>query len=265
VKGLMECWNFGNFLSLSTEIANFLAWEPHPKDINEILLMFARREYGEKSASYVMKAWSHFSKATDYYPLSLKVLYFSPLNRGPAYPFFFEKLDKPMPPAGFLDNKIGDRLSDWTMPYGPKRVISGFKKLAREWEKGIILLNKAINFVPVEKKTNAKKDFNIAKAMLCQVKSTINFARFTILRNKLYEENDTVRIDELLDKMVSIVKNEIKNDLECKELVVYDSKLGFHVEAQGYMYNAMLIDKKVAGLKEILQLKIPNFRNKIQK
>lgn len=275
--GLMGCWNFGNILSHNTELANWFSWAPLPKSINEILTKIAIRDFGEEKAKNFVKAWRHFSKASDHYPFAMKLVYWGPMNFGPAYPLFFKKVNIHMPTPWLLPKEIkynmmnekcmerteyGDILDDFCQPFGPERVIKSFKLLCKEWEKGVNLIKEALPFVPKRLKEKAEKEYIVAAAILSQFKSTINFTEFTYLRDRLYKAKDDRKKKNILRKLISIANDEIQNSLFCKKLARKENTLGFHGEAFGYMYTPEKIDQKVKMVRDIIKKEIPEYIKK---
>jgi hypothetical protein len=112
VAGVLECWNFGNILSLNTELANWFSWKPLPSDTVAFLRKIAVREYGEPAADLFVRAWRIFSEATDNYPFSNPFIYDSPIHHGGAQPLIFKKTGKPLAVTWLLPaipNEGGDR------------------------------------------------------------------------------------------------------------------------------------------------------------
>jgi len=254
VAGLMATWNFGNFPTISTEIASEMSWQDGSEPSDTILLKYAGALYGKENARDVVRAWAHFSKATDFYPLDMKFFYWGPLNRGSViYPFTLEKLDRQMARAWLFDDPFGDRMSDWTCVLGVSRTIRALERTANRWKRGVGILENLLDKVPPEKKNGARKDWAVAKAFLLLARSTANFARFHDLRDRRLQIKAPKKRKEMYKKMKNVCLNEMKLVDEFYPLIKVDNRIGFHAEAQGYFITRKALDEKKENLREIIK------------
>lgn len=250
----MECWNFGNFPTLVTEIASEMSWENGAEPRDKILLKYASELYGKENASEVVMAWDYFSKATDYYPLDMKFFYWGPLNRGSIiYPFSLEKLDRQMARAWLFDDPFGDRMSDWTSVLGVKRTIRALTKMADRWARGVEVLENLLEKIPSKRMGKARKDWAVAKAFLLLAQSTANFAKFHNLRDRRLQTKNETRKKKMYEEMRKMCFDEMKLICEFAPLIRIDSRIGFHAEAQGYFITQNDIENKRKNLKEIIE------------
>lgn len=110
VSGMMTCWNFGNMASIATEVAGEYSWAPQPPDAATGLRRVAVRHFGEAAAADVVAAWDLLTRAHDDFPSSIPTMYYGPIGRGPAFPFVFDRIDRPFPDSWLLTDDIeGDR------------------------------------------------------------------------------------------------------------------------------------------------------------
>ena len=259
VVGAMQCWNFGNILSLNTEVASAFSWAPLPKSIDGYLQQVATREFGAKAAGAVVKAWACFSKATDHYPFSIPLLYWGPQHFGPAFPLYFRKVNRHLPIPWLLPAEIeydtdfswmkftqfGDQIENYLGPFKPQQLVSCFDNLLAEWRHGLALMRKALASVPRTLKPNAEREYGVAAAVCSQFATVRNVTEFTHLRNQYWEEKDPTARQALLQLLLAIAEAEIANALACRSLALKNNQLGFHGEAMGYDYTPAKIDAKV--------------------
>jgi hypothetical protein len=267
VSGAMECWNFGNILSLNTEIANWFSWSPQPVNADDFMRKIAIREYGEPSSDLFVQAWRIFSRATDYYPFSNQYIYEGPMHHGGAQPLFFKKINKPLAMTWLLPNEIkynayeefmsrgeyGDDISAICKKFGVAGTLRLLNKMCDEWETGVKNLKTAVALASGEYVKNALKAFSVAAAVLSQFRSAAHFIEFTSLRNEFYDCLDLENKIAILEKMEAIAHKEKENSEELMRLLPMEKTLGFHGEAFGYMYNKKKIDRKLKDLSLMME------------
>ena len=98
---------------------------------------------------------------------------------------------------------------------------------------------------------SAHKDYAVAAAVLGQITSARHFIEFTVLRNRL-PENDGAPRWRLIACMRKIAEAERVNAEKFFELIKMDSRLGFHGEGFGYLYTPAKIRKKIKGIDQLL-------------
>jgi hypothetical protein len=266
VKGSMECWNFGNMLSLNTEVANWFSWKPFPKSAEELLKRIAVRDTGVKAAPAFVRAWKQFSKAADHFPISMDFLYWGPANAGPAYPLLFKREDRHMPPTHLLPKEVvynfkkksltfteyGDNLENFCGVFSPEETVAMLKKFCAAWKNGVDGMERALSAVPESLRTTAESHYAVAAAVLRQLTSARHVTEFLWLRNMLPEQSSCVKRRQLIVRMRNVAEAELDNAGKALELLAMDSRLGFHGEGFGYMYTPKKIDQKIKGLKKLL-------------
>ena len=267
VSGAMESWNFGNILSLNTEVANWFSWTPAPDDIDGFLTQLAARDFGKSAAAGFARAWRLFSQAADHYPFSIPLVYWGPQQFGPAFPLFFEKIDRHMPIPWLLSEEItydthidwmqytgfGDQIANYLGPFTAEKLVSCFDNLIEEWEQGLESMRSAIADVPARLKQNADREYAVAAAVMSQFTTVRNVTEFTHLRNRWYEEPPAAERRTLLQRLLTIAEDEIGNSAACKTFIRSNRMLGFHGEAFGYDYTPAKIDAKIAAVEEAIK------------
>lgn len=257
--GAMECWNFGNILSHNTEVANWYSWAPFPESTDELLTKMASRDYGQAAAPAFVEAWSIFSKATDHYPFSIPLLYWGPQHFGPAYPLFFEKVDRHMPIPWLLPAEVkydtefswmdytdfGDEIANYLGGFTAEKLVSCFDNLVDEWGVGVARIEAVLGDVPERLRAKAESEHAVCAAVLSQFTTVRNVTEFTTLRNAYLDETDMAVRRTQLARMIEIAENEVENAAACLPLIPRNPMLGFHGEAFGYDYTSAKIEAKL--------------------
>ena len=86
--------------------------------------------------------------------------------------------------------------------------------LETEWQRGLDAMTRALAHVPPQKREAARREFGVAKSILCCVRSCMNLTRFLVARQKLYAEPDKARRDEILAQMHTVAEAELANARE---------------------------------------------------
>lgn len=250
VEGMMTCWNFGNMPSLATELAGTMCWAPQPQP-DEAVAQIATMHFGAAAAHQVVEGWRLLSEAIEDFPGSIPVLYNYPGNRGPAFPFVLERIGRGFPASWLLERDIdADDPSGWAVPFGAEHALKCLRSLCEKWEKGVAALEAAVPLAAGADRAELEREVGVARMCLIQFRSAANVTDFLLTRNRWYETSDVGEKETLKRRMLEIIEDERENCEAALPLVDADSRLGFHGEAYGYMYNRELIEKKLARLEE---------------
>lgn len=263
VAGMMTCWNFGNMPSTGLEVAGEFSWAPQP-EIEEGLLAVARRNFGSDAAADVVEGWRLITEAHSDFPGSIPVLYYGPVSRGPAFHFIWDQIDRKFPRSWLLDTEIeGDRLNDWTSPFGPEKVSECYRTVAENWLDGIKRMEQGLEKTSGPDRNRLEREIGVARICRIQLISGANVVDFLLARDEMYSESDPERKRDLLERLEQICRDEVQNARAAIPLCEADSRLGFHGEAYGYLFNRDLIEEKLEGLQEILENRIPEMRRSL--
>jgi len=253
VTGLMTCWNFGNMPSLATELAGLLAWDPQPEDPDEVLAQLASRHFGPEAAPRVVEAWNLLSEAIEDFPGSIPVQYHGPVSRGPAFPFVLERINQTFPRSWLLDCDVdGDDMSNWLSPFTAEHVLTCFHSLCGRWREGVRAMLDALPLAQGGDAEALAREAGAARVCGCQFRSAANVVDFLLTRDQWYEAEDAEAKETLRGRLVEILRDEERNCEEALPLVDADSRLGFHGEGYGYMFNRPLIEAKLSRLRDAL-------------
>jgi hypothetical protein len=239
ICGFMGSWNFGNMISANTAAFNYFLSQKKLGAKKSELSAFAESYFADCDKKLTAEAWLKFSEAMDNYPFCIPFLYVSPVNYSMAYQIKPARINKkPCGRSWLMDKRNGDFLDDCYGEYTLDEIIKGLGILQKEWKKGISILKKALN-----NSVGKNKEEELSNASCCYhaFRSAWNTFKAYKLRKKWSEAK--------IPQYIRIIRNEQENLEAALPLVKKDKRLGFHGEAFDYMFNAELIEKKIATLK----------------
>jgi hypothetical protein len=292
VTNVIQSWYFGNYPGIMNKIAGelaFEAWEDNnkyqdrPQIEYDFLYRLAKIEWGSH-APKIVKAWYYFYNGYNNYPMSTLFQCYGPMHDGVVWPLHLFPVHTPLAPTWKLDFPTsGDSIGECILSFTIKEIIELCEDMVRYWEKGVNILKTISPFF----KNNLErlKDIGVAEALGIQFESGLNIMKFYNLREQilwgspLVHANDDLNnhgqsgSDEIafpyadsnnksscLEEMEAIVKEEIKLSLKMFELCKFDSRLGFHSEAEGYKYYPEKLLWRVECLKRLLKNEFPKMR-----
>ena len=262
VTGMMTCWNFGNMPSLATEVAGEMTWGPQPEPA-EAVLRVAARNFGPEAAADVAAGWQQLCRAQDDFPGSIPVMYYGPISRGPAFHFVFDQVDQKFPRSWLLDTVTGGDRLDWVNPFGAEKVLECYRATADQWAEGVATMRRALAKAEGADRARLEREIGVAELCRLQLVSAANVTDFLLTRDAMYAADDPGEKARLLDRMEQLCRDEHESATQAIPLCEADSRLGWHGEGYGYMINGPLIERKLEGLREIMQQRIPAERSKL--
>ena len=255
VDAAMQCWYFGNYPGLMNKAAGELSFEPFPAEPMAFLEELARPDW-HADAPRVARAWHLFSMAYREFPMNIQFEWYGPLHNAIAWPLHLFPVDEPLSPTWLLRHfpeVSGDRVGEClgyhhTLP----EALELCRRMERLWSKGeaeLLPLRDSCRHDP-----ERLKDIGLAEAVGLQIRSTVNMLEFYRLREELlYLHKDH------LDTMAELVRKEIANTRRMRELCLADSRLGYHSEAEGYLFFPEKLQARIALLEELLEKDFPAF------
>ncbi len=253
VDAAMQCWYFGNYPGLMNKAAGELSFEPFPADAMAFLEELARPDW-RADAPKVAKAWHLFSMAYRQFPMNIQFEWYGPLHNAIAWPLHLFPVDEPISPTWLLNQfpeVSGDRVGEClgfhhTLP----EALELCREMLRLWNDGLAELLPLRNAYLVD--AERIKDICLAEAVGLQIKSAVNMLEFYRLREEMF----CLHKDNLA-AMAELVRDEIANSRRMKELCLADSRLGYHSEAEGYLFFPEKLDARIALLEELLEKDFP--------
>ncbi len=255
VSAVMQCWYFGNYPGVMNKAAGELSFSPFYSSERDFLEHLARPDWG-KNAPLTAKAWEHFSAGYRKFPANLAFEWYGPLHNSIVWPLHLFPVNQPLAPTWLLKNFpeiSGDRAGECLgYHHTIEEALALCREMLAEWQSGMDILEK----LRPEYRNNPDRlaDIDLAKAILIQIKSTCNVLDFYRLReNMLFG-----RIDHL-PEMREIVRSETANTLEMAEICRRDSRIGYHSEAEGYLFFPEKLEARAELLQELLAEDFPKF------
>ena len=255
VTAAMQCWYFGNYPGLMNKAAGTLSFLPFPQDGLQYLEELARPDW-RKDAPEVAQAWHEFSQAYRKFPANICFEWFGPLHNCIAWPLHLIPVNEPIAPSWVLKNfpeVSGDRIGE---SLGFHHTIDEAFALCREmnelWQKGLSKLEKLKEFYLNDPPRLA--EISLAGAVGLQIRSCCNMLEFYQLReDMLFNKKDN------LERMREIVIDEISNSRIMLELCQKDKRLGYHSEAEGYLFYPEKLAARIDLLNDLLNIDFPAF------
>lgn len=269
VSHTMLSWYFGSYPGVMNKAAGELSAEPFPASEDVFLRRLAALYWRDRDIPSVVQAWKHFSEGYQNYPLTIRFQYFGPMHSGPVWPLFLKPKDaplsptwqlgsgagKPWPPSG---DRVGESLGD---VFTLEEAVELTRRMSVEWDRGVAILS-ALE-TPYGSEPDRISDIGVARALGIQFRSGYNILRFYFLREKMLRMEGIGRL-ALLKQLSDIVREELSMDERLLALCEKDSRLGFHSEAEGYLYFPEKIRWRMDQLRKVLANDVPELEQVIR-
>ena len=248
VDGFLMSWTLGGYPSPNLMIPGLFDRCPVPSK-DEVLQELAVKRYGPNGSADARRAWTLMSEAYREYPYSGSVVYYAPVQMGPANLFRAQ-------PAGYSATMTGlpyDDLDNWRSIYPAEVFISQFEKVAKGFDKAIPLLQRASRAKDVPDPADVKADLRYAQVVRIHFASVANQSRYILLRRQLGEPGlDAGRKEQLTNEMRKVIEEEIRLTEELYPLVLEDSRVGFEAANQ-YFYVPNDLLEKIISCRQLLE------------
>jgi len=293
VNGTLESWSSGYTPNFMTELRAWYCWSDAPP-LDELLGAMAARDFGSGSPKMVRKAWDHFSQAIRLVPdtgpnmgtnnaIGNPLFFQEPPLRTTTFTHSWTDHDKWM---GYFGGQINpywpftvSRMvfyPDFTnrtnnaelyarsatgIETGPEtKVLPVFLKYLRrasdQMEEGLKLYRAAALGSPESKRQQAVREVVIAEQLQRMMQSDCAILEFEDLRLQLAPGTPISRLAAILDRMETILRDEIARTELSLLAATRDSRLGFQFE-QDYVYTPYSLREKLESLRETLEKQLP--------
>ena len=252
---VMQCWYFGNYPGVMNRAAGRLSMEPFPESADDFLLELAAPEWGTFS-NLVAEAWKCFSEGYSKFPANVGFEWYGPLHNSIVWDWHLFPVDGGIAPSWQLNSfpaESGDRIGEClNYQHTLFEAMSLCDEMSGKWDKGVQLLQPLRSVF--QENHGRLLDIGLAEAVGLQMKSTCNLLHFYYLREEmLYMKTDH------LDEMMDLVKDEINNTQRMYELCLADPRLGYHSEAEGYLFYPEKLALRLENLQKLLERDFPAF------
>jgi len=126
-------------------------------------------------------------------------------------------------------------------------------------EKGLVFYRRAALNTPSSKRRSAFREVLLAEQVERMMQSNRAMLQFEDLRFSLSKTSDVSKKRQILERMTSIVMNEIPRTKASLETARRDSRLGYEWETD-YVYSPYTIEQKLQLLRQTLDQQIPRYR-----
>lgn len=255
VSAAMQCWYFGNYPGMMNKAAGELAFEVFTEDSKKFLTFLAA-PFWRKDAPEIAEAWHLFSMAYRFFPSNLAFEWYGPLHHSIVWPLYLFPQDTPLAPSWVLKyfpEVCGDRIGEClAFHHTLEEALILCQKMSELWEKGLEIMQQLSGTYRNDPSRLA--DIRLAEAISIQMKSTCSFLKFYSLREDMLFN----KVDHLAE-MKEIVNDEIRNTRAMLTLCEKDSRLGYHSEAEGYLFFPEKLRARISLLEELLEKDFPAF------
>lgn len=251
---VMQCWYFGNYPGIMNRAAGRLACEPFPASEEEFLLELAAPEWGDDRAE-VAQAWQDFALGYNEFPENLNFKWLGLLHHSVVFPWYLLPEDRPLPPSYIFSEVTlgGDRIGEclgYTHTLDEAVVL--LERMDSAWQRGLrrlLPLRGRYGHVPAR-----LADIGLAEAIGLQIRSARNTLCF-------YQCREALIFRQLphLAQMRQLVLDEIGVTRRLAVLCAQDSRLGYHSEAEGYLFYPEKLEARAQLLEKLLEDDFPSF------
>ena len=286
VNGTMESWSSGYTPNFITELRAWTCWSDSPP-FEELLGAVAARTFGTDNQEKVLKAWDHFTRAiqlvTDTGPnmgtnnaVGNPLFFQEPPVRTTTFTHAWTDHDKWMGYHGGQINPYWPFTVSRMVFYpdfsnqanlaelyargatgvevGPeKKILPVFLKYmgqaSDQMETGLKLYRAAALTSPSSKRQQAIREAVVAEQLLRMMQSDCAILEFEDLRLQLAAQKDKQKAAALLDRMKTILREEIARTERSLLAAERDSRLGFQQE-QDYVYTPYSLREKLEVLRD---------------
>lgn len=248
VRTVMQCWFFGNYPGLMNKAAGELSFEPFPVEEDEFLAGLARPGW-RKNTPTVVQAWKCFARGYRKFPANIAFAWYGPLHNSIVWPLNLFPVDKPIAPSWLLNDfptVSGDRIGECLIyQHTLAEALILCNEMLEDWKQGTELLNRLVTEYRNDQERS--RDIVLANAIELQIKSTCNVLQFYSLREQMFfYKKDNIAT------MQTIVLDEIANSQAMKGFCECDERLGYHSEAEGYLFYPAKLEGRIKLLKQLL-------------
>ena len=246
VRGVMECWYFGNYPSVMSRASGELSFREDMTSKEEFLLDFAARVYGKTMAPRIAAAWAEFEEGYFHYPTNIMFSYYGPMHDGVVWELSLIPKNNPLSRSWqLIDKPNGDRIGECHYRgHTLEELIALNEIMAEHWLRGMELL-------PGE----AGEVLTVAECIEKLIDSSKNILNFYRLRGDLGRERGDGA--DILSQMRQLVLKEKANSERMIELCENDPRLGYHSEAEGFKFFPKKLRSRIASLEKLLNEEFP--------
>ncbi len=244
VEDAMAGWNFGNMPSLNTYATGRAMAARKLPGKREFLDRTAREYFPglrKPGREKLQKAWRAFASAMEYYPFSIDFLYAGPANHALSYWIPPGPLKGETVGRAWMMDRRGDDLSESLGKLGLGELTGHLRQLAAGWQRGLQLYEEALGG---RRDRHSREEYASAVIAGCCFTSTLHAYEAYALCSGWRESRQEAYLE--------LCSKELENCRRALPLLARDSRLGYHGECHGYMFDTKTVGKKAARLERWL-------------
>jgi hypothetical protein len=299
VNGTMETWTTGFTPNFMSELRAWYCWSDAPP-LEELLGAMAARDFGIEQKDKVLQAWDLFSQSIRLVPdtgptmgtnnsIGNPLFLEEPSARTATFNYSWTDQDAWMGYLGAELNpywpftlsrlvfypdftnqtnraEIYARSASGIETTQEVKVLPVFLKYLRlaadKMEEGLQLYREATLKSPADKRENALREAIGAEQIHRMMLSCHAILEFEDLRLQLALERDAQSEESILDRMETILKEEIKRTELSLLATTRDSRLGFQFECD-YIHTPFSLREKLDSLRDTLERQLPKRRREL--
>ena len=293
VNGTLESWSTGYSPSFMTELRAWYCWSGAPP-LDELLRAIAARNFRAGSEEAVLSAWDRFSQAIRLVPDTGPTMGTSHAIGNPLFfqepPARTTRFTRSWTDEGTWMGYLGGEINPW-WPFTVSRLVfcpdftnqsnraesyarsvSGIESrpderflpvflkylqaAADKLEDGLTLYRAAALASPEAKRDGALREVVVVEQIQRMLLSNRAILEFEDLRLQLAAEQDSGNAGAILDRMETILREEIARTELSLLAAARDSRLGFQSECD-YVYTPYSLQEKLELLRETLDVQLP--------
>lgn len=254
VTDAMYCWYFGSAPGVMNRAAGLLACDDFSDGEDAFLLRLARLGGWAEDAERMAGIWKACSEGFSRYPLSNFVQYYGPYHQGVVWPLRPDIEMRPLcdswvpgQPAG--GDMAGECLREHSLMEAV-RISGAMCDAAGGAEEGLAFLE-AKHGGDAER----MRELGLVRAFLCHLAAGRDFFAFYAARRDAVvasRSGDAAAALRSIGVMRGAIAREIPLTRRMKALSLADSRLGYHSEAEAYLYHPAYFDWRIPTLEKSL-------------
>ncbi|NUQ63350.1 MAG: hypothetical protein HUU20_12795 [Pirellulales bacterium] len=289
IKGTLESWSTGYTPSFQTELRAWFCWSD-PPPLEDLLAAMAARRFGSGGKDMVLSAWRLLSEGIRLLPdtgpnmgtsnaIGNPLFFQEPPVRTATFHHSWTDHEAWM---GYLGGRINpywpftlsrlvfcpDFTNQTNRAEGYARAVSGIESAgqtkilpvflkylrlaADRMGEGLVPYRAAALAAPPPKRADALREVIVAEQIQRMLLSDHAILEFEDLRLQLAAEQERTKAAALLDRMETIVREEIARTELSLLAATRDSRLGFQFECD-YVYTPFCLREKLESLRETLE------------
>lgn len=256
VDGLMLGWTLGGYPSPNLEVVSEIEQAGGRITVEEALQRVANRLYGEAATPGVVTAWKKCSAAFRQFPFHGGLVYSAPMQYGPSN-LLWEK------PTGHPASMVGfpyDDLNAWRAVYPAGTFVklfeemgAGFQAAAEDLDSSVRTQKKGLSR---RQRFDIERELNVMRACAIHFGTVANQGKFILARQALGQAKSQTEARGLIDKIESLLRDEIRLAKELHAIQSRDSRIGFEASNQYYYIPSDLVEK-VINCQDLLSRWVP--------